>query len=191
MEKYDVVVALGKNCGLVRKLRIEDSRPTQYTTLAAGILLKRGCTDRIIFSGGRTLGEDEPSEARQMYDFLMRCLPRKDYEHLIQLEEKSIDTYGNACEIKKMIGDKENVGLLSISPHFPRAAETFHNAGIDVYAIYSENVLRGISSELDKHIKEWNLSMQKAWEDFKEAFILRPLSRHPGIIRCATSVLRR
>ena len=72
---FDALVVLGKNIGIgwtrekIRKTPNSLSDRSILSVYAAGFLYKTGNFNRIIFSGGKTAGEDFPSEAAAMKDF--------------------------------------------------------------------------------------------------------------------------
>lgn len=120
----------GNRLGITTKMRV----------LAVGELFSQGLVDRIIFSGGRTAGEDNPSEAEAMKSFLLRKFPEIPQDSIL-LEDCSENTVENAQNTLKLMEEKgiKRAMLLTSATHLPRAMMLFRNFGVDV--------VKGIAAE--------------------------------------------
>ncbi len=165
------IVALGKGIEVLRNGKVEARVESKLTALAAYTLLRKGLGDKIIFSGGQTKGKSKPSEAKVMFDYLKSYDPEFKNESVI-LEEASIDTAGNAYEVKKLISEESKIILLTTGYHLVRAKQIFKNYGLDVRMSYaSEKILGQESPKFDSILKQYSL-MRKLWEILWEAICL-------------------
>ena len=193
--QYDVAIALGKNWGPNKRPNSKPKRlslESRMTALAAGKLLKDKVVGKIIFSGGYTAGNEMPSEAKAMQNYMDRSYRNKAEE--VYLEDKSLDTSRNAENIKDLIKEKDNVLLLSVGYHFPRAKRIFNNYGIKADIISSEEVLSGNDSRMDRFLKNYHGSFRHFFETAKETLILNPISwvdKKGLALRYVTSLLRK
>ncbi len=135
----DALIVLGRNFqpGFKRRTladqRFHLSPGSRINTLAAGLICKAGLADTLIFSTGHTAGSNVPSEARAMKDHLQRIFKDIPDEAII-LEETSVDTEGNAKEVKKIIDrhpEFKTFGLLADTSHLERTP-LFERVGIQV-----------------------------------------------------------
>jgi uncharacterized SAM-binding protein YcdF (DUF218 family) len=177
--ELDAVVALGKNWDFsIEGKRIYLSLESKLTALAAAELYVRKKVKKIIYSGGETAGlgingKPFPSEAEEMKKFI-RIFFKKDEipDKEIILEEKSIDTAGNAEEVGKIIKAKkfENIGLLTVGFHLPRAKEIFKNHKVSITEYFSsEEVLKNKNLYYDNLINDYYWSTKYLTEIVKEA----------------------
>lgn len=150
--KFGAIVALGKNWRLpvTGGPRIDLSIESKMTALAAAEMYRAGLANKIIFSTGKTAGKDAqgneyPTEAEAMYKFMRIFFsPEEIQDSAVILETTSFDTAGNAEEVKKIMQEKriDNIALLTVGYHLPRAKRLFKNYGINVKkAFRSEKVL--------------------------------------------------
>ena len=196
MDKYDLIVALGKNWREYPKegdKRIVLSLESKLISLALFELMNKGAAKRAIISAGKTAGQNWPSEGKRMLDYVLH----HGYEGSVKdifLEDESIDTAENAEKTKRIIRPYEkNIGLLSISFHFPRAERIFRSYGVEANAIYAEDVLRGLNAHTDKLLREYKNSGRYLFEKVKEILILNPISivdRRGKALRYVTSRIR-
>jgi uncharacterized SAM-binding protein YcdF (DUF218 family) len=148
-KQYDAVVVLGKNLGFrsnkdhIREQREHLAFFGRSNTDAGGILLRDGRTKKIILSTGVTVA-GLPSEAQLMKKHLQRIWPHVRDEDII-LEEISKQTKGNAIEVKKVLEenniDPNNVGLVTMGFHMPRAQRFFRQVGLNLDALPTEEIL--------------------------------------------------
>jgi uncharacterized SAM-binding protein YcdF (DUF218 family) len=160
------IVALGNGLNNQKELTIE----SKITALFASILLKQKIGQKIIFSGGFTKGKESKSEASKMYEFVLNYIqiPQND----IYLEENSIDTAGNASEVKKYLDKNSTVYLVSFGYHLKRAKRLFENYGIKVSGIFaSEKILSKSLLVHKKLVKEFGFK-RKAIKLIKEIIFL-------------------
>lgn len=116
-----------------------------------------GLTDKVIFSGGKTAGENQPGEAEAMYQYLLDSLVKNStsdeqaaalnlLNKSVILEETSYDTHTNAIETKGLIPETATTGLMSVGYHLElRARSTFKHSGFNpTIGISSDSVLEEI-----------------------------------------------
>jgi len=127
-----------------------DAILTAYST---GLLweagFQSGAETMIIFTGGKTAGEDFPSEAEAMKKYLLFMFPNIPEDSII-LEDKAYSTTGNAEYTKEFLDDlKENEQIDNdISPilltrgfHTERAATHFDAFGVKNEPMADEDVI--------------------------------------------------
>jgi len=149
-QKLDVLIVLGHNMGAgwkgekIRHHPDHLSGHSKLSALAAGILYQRGCMHKILFSTGHTAGIETPSEAEAMAVFFRKRFPEIS-ESAILLEDKSIDTAGNAEESMKIIDNNNfiKIGLMSTGDHVKNAIVLFQRYGLngDTLVFSSEKVI--------------------------------------------------
>jgi len=164
------IVVLGNGLIILKDNVLDLSPESRITALAAGVLYKERHGQKIIFSGGHTKGRNKASEAKKMFEFMKNkfSIPESD----IILEENSIDTAGNAFEVKKLLPDNSNVILLSFVYHLPRAKKIFKNFGIYIDKEYaSDKVLEQNSPLYDEFLSKFTLK-RRIEKILKEMFCL-------------------
>ncbi|OGG00296.1 hypothetical protein A2153_02915 [Candidatus Gottesmanbacteria bacterium RBG_16_38_7b] len=139
---FDTLIVLGKNLGWTsdaRSIRIDPmhlSTPSEACVISAALLYQPGT--KIIFSGGKTVGPQFPSEAQAMSELFL--LKRQDaLPEDIFWEEESLDTAGNMQKIAGLMSGQTwgRTGLVTTCTHLPNAlklCQTFRvsvEAGID------------------------------------------------------------
>lgn len=115
-------------------------------SLAAVEYVRRNSEIRdIIFSGGKTRGNQKPSEAEMMQNYFLKAWKLQEQragvdaahsrEFRIHLEENSCDTEGNAEYTMRLLQERygdvvKNILLLTDATHMVRAVGAFkrHNA---------------------------------------------------------------
>ncbi len=187
---YDLVIALGKNWrayppkgSTPADFKLHLSLESKMTALAAARLLRDDTTNNVIISTGKTAGNKWPSEAGEMWEYIVQHTNRdKDLLKRIYLEEISIDTAGNAEECKKMIDsfDYQDIAILTTRAHLPRASLLFNNYGIEADGFASQDVLQeyiaregGMSYEA--FLKAYRFSRRNIKENINE-MILYPFT---------------
>lgn len=94
--------------------------------------LHREAPDRLILvSGGRIVGDDQPSAASMMRDyFVANGISEKN----IVLEERSRNTYENGVECARLLRDRgiRRIVLVTTAMHMTRSIGVFHKQGIEV-----------------------------------------------------------
>ncbi len=155
----DALIVLGRNFqpGFNRKTLAEQrfnlSPGSRINDLPAGLLLKAGLTDTLIISTGHTAGTNVRSEAKAMKDHIQGIFKNIPDSSFI-LEETSIDTEGNAREVKKIIDahpELQTFGLLTDSSHMERAVRLFKKAGISVIPFDALAIMRNMRPTLIEH----------------------------------------
>ncbi len=176
---YDAVIVLGKNWkkyppagASPSNFHLELSPGSQLSALAAGEMFREGLVKKIIFSTGKTAGENFPSEALAMKVFMQTKFPEIPAEGII-LEETSFDTPTNAIEVKKILEKLgfNRLALLTTKPHMPRADRLFQGFGIKADDFYSEKEVKKISDEYKRFAQDYENSKQVKLEKIKEFFL--------------------
>jgi len=138
--------------------------------LAAGEILSRGEVPKLIITGGRFWGEENPSLASETWKYIKAKYPEIPESSVILLEE-AIDTnsnVNNSVRIMKENGIK-NVLLLSSGFHLKRAKDYFSEAGIEVFdtrAAEQETAKRSSRHQklIEKYQKSFGLKIEQAKE---------------------------
>jgi uncharacterized SAM-binding protein YcdF (DUF218 family) len=166
-----VLLVLGHNIGpdsgreQIENDHYKLSTYSKISAFAAGVMLMKNQADYVIFSSGKTSGNDLPSEAQAMKDYL---LSRRSFKDIIDpnriiLEERSHDTRTNALESKKTadyFGFK-NIRLMSIGRHMDNAWKIFHRNGFPIRKLWksSEEIAAA-------YLEETNVVSRKEFMDF-------------------------
>lgn len=138
--------------------------------LAAGEILSRGEAPKLIISGGKFCGEENPSLASETWKYIHAKYPEIP-ESLVILEEKAVDTSSNAQNTADVM--KENgigkILLLSSGFHLKRVKDYFSEAGIkvtDIRAAEEEVVKRSSRHQklIEKYQKSFGLKIEQAKE---------------------------
>ncbi|HWC57929.1 MAG TPA: YdcF family protein [Candidatus Paceibacterota bacterium] len=147
------LVVLGK--GIKKRGFFTELTPeSRISATAAGLLFENEEFSSIIFTGGKTLGNQYASEAECMEDYLLEnftsILPSRVF-----VEPESIDTLGNINEMlhQGFIRFHKPVDVLSTAQHIWRAKRMFRSiAGIDAKMIASQKVIQKYGSPEDNMI---------------------------------------
>lgn len=172
---FDCIIVLGKNIGIdsTRERIAQDnfnlSTDSRISALAAGMLYKPGT--KLIFSTGKTAGQDIPSEAEAMKNYMIRKFPDIPEEDCI-LEENSIDTAGNAEQVASVVGSygMKRFRLVTVGYHLRNSLKLFERYGISISeGIASEQVIKSRSSHHSHYVDErWSKSKRVKKERRKE-----------------------
>lgn len=140
-KKFGCAIVLGgglKPTGVAFSLTLD----SKIRVLAAGLIASEGMVSELILSGGKTAGQENPSEAELMKKFLLEKYP--DLANFtLHLEDSSIDTLENAKAIAEMVQDKgeEPILLITNEYHMLRASRIFKNQGLNINEIPAELVV--------------------------------------------------
>lgn len=163
------LMVLGKNIGedwtgqRIRQTRHHLSPHSRVSVLAAGVALKKGLADEVIFTITNTAGTEplSPEDARLSHDSENAGLPIPSEAELMAERFKSIfpsladkasvqpwswDTNTDAKEAKRLIQEREinpknKLVLMTDGFHIPRAAHLFRRVGLRPYLFVSERIL--------------------------------------------------
>ncbi len=121
--------------------RLELSVNSKLRTLAGGVLASEGKVSEIIFTGGKTAGVENPSEAQAMADFLKLNFPNLKVP--VELDSESFDTIENAKFVKKIVDKVDLAKVLVVTNdfHLARTLAIFDHVGMSVDAISAESIL--------------------------------------------------
>jgi uncharacterized SAM-binding protein YcdF (DUF218 family) len=158
-----LLIVLGKNIGVdsspedIRRDNYHLSRESRLNALAAGNLYRPGM--KILFSTGETAGEGVPAESSAMRDYLLSRFPDIP-EEAIDLEDRSIDTAGNAEEVSRILRNEgelpDSIGLLTVGYHVPAAKKLFESYHVPVDQTFAaEEVLEARGSAYKEYIDAW------------------------------------
>lgn len=142
--------------------------------LAAVEVLKRGFAGKIILSGGHTAGTEYASEADAMREYLERKFPGATDDRIC-LEQKSLDTAGNAEAVRALVGAATRIALLTGKAHLPRAIRLFHAYGVRVVGVSAETELERRSHHYHRLVGKFRLSCRTLAGVVKEALLLTVL----------------
>lgn len=169
--KLDALIVLGENIKKgwgpkeIRQDPLQLSPYSKANALAAAILYLQGATDTFIFSTGRTAGKSVPSEAEAMQAYFGRITRQiletrrknphlkdlwsnRSFSPIIILEERSLNTAGNAREVVKTIKEESissnTFGLLAPSFHIKRAEMHFRRHGIEATVFTTDDILEAV-----------------------------------------------
>jgi uncharacterized SAM-binding protein YcdF (DUF218 family) len=158
---FDAVIGLGKNWShkkLSRASRVYyPSLDTAFTAIACAELYQSGVAKKILFSTGQTL-ERGPSESEAM-KLQLRSMFNEDEisDEDIILEEISIDTPGNAEEVKKIVSSHgmDELALVTVYRHAKRAKQLFQNYSVPITEVFiSEDVLKERNFAVERNMSE-------------------------------------
>jgi uncharacterized SAM-binding protein YcdF (DUF218 family) len=170
----DYIVALGNGMVVLKDNVLDLTPESKITALSAGILYKEGKAKKIIFSGGHTKGRNKESEAKKMFELMKNRFPEIPDADII-LEENSLDTAGNAFEVKKLLPINSKIILLSFAYHLKRAKRIFYNFNLKFeQTVASDSVLEKMSPIYDEFLKKYTLKrriLKLLWEIFCLSFI--------------------
>jgi len=176
-DELPAVIVLGG--GFKESGKMEFAKPlslgleSKMRVLAAGMLYESGSVDKIIFSGGKTAGEDNLSEAQAMMDYLQKKFPEIPVEKIF-LEERSLSTGENAADVKKRLEELkiQESFLLTSQSHVRRASIIFGKSGVDYQqAIAAENILKDRSEHYRAFVKRYLSSPRIKLLKFREAVL--------------------
>lgn len=128
---FDVIVVLGGGVAGKGTLRPTDelSGASEKRTVCGAELFAKKLAPRILFSGrGWAFSGDEPSEGSVMKAFAVQLgVPAE----ASLIEAQSRNTYENAIEAKRIVGDA-SILLVTSAAHIPRALGLFRKQGFEV-----------------------------------------------------------
>lgn len=171
------------------------SLESKMTALAAAEMLKSAMVKKLIITAGKSAGQDKPSEAAAMREYLLRHFKKEVKEGTINpeniiLEEESLDTVETAKNIAALIGKLKIQGalaLMSVSHHLPRSLELFEKEGIAARPFPSDEVLKKFRPRYTPLIRKYQNSPYYTLMEAKEflmrhLLIIDPNARIPGLI---------
>lgn len=153
------------------------SLESRMRTLAAGEMFKSGLIDKIIFSGGKTGGNNNPSEAEAMRSFLLSKYPQIKEQNII-LEENALETSENMRNIKEIL-DKNGLDeavVLTSEAHLARAIILAKKNEINVVsdATAEEEIISRSPRHYQKFVEKYSASTGHKISQIRE-FLLRSL----------------
>ncbi|HTH93040.1 MAG TPA: YdcF family protein [Candidatus Paceibacterota bacterium] len=139
--------------------------------VAAGILIKLGLVKQIVFTGGKTQGQDWFSEAAEMKRVFIRLFRNVDPE-LILVEPCAIDTLGNIENMFQagLLQKDSPVILLTVRQHLRRSQILFRNiANMETGGISSQDlILEHGTAEQKKYVRQYQETIEYRKELVKE-----------------------
>ncbi len=179
-QTYDAIIVLGRNWkGYPGKPEIKDGKvhlslESKMSSLAALMMYEKGLTKKIILCSGKTAGQNFPSEAGAMAEFMRKRSPIP--KEAIILEEESLETYGNMENTKALL-DKYNLAdgklaLVTVGLHLPRSVNICNFYGLKVDAYPSEEKVKQISEHHKATVERYEKSCFVKRERLRE-FLLR------------------
>lgn len=200
---FDAIIVLGAGVQEKKshlKSRIEPGFGGKMRAMAAAEAYRQGLTPVLVFSGGKTAGEEYPSEAQAMQAFLERKYQNQDgkFSHIppeaIILEEKSKDTSTNFENLLKLIKEKgwNNVAILTNDFHLERTTKLIHNFSLEAEDISAEEKLKERDPRFIKIIHNFYSSsgMKSAQRTEKILMLMLKVDPKANIPRFIASHLR-
>ena len=195
---FDAIIVLG--AGIQEKNNgVEPMFDGKMRTIAAAEAFRQRLAPFLVFSGGKTAGEQLPSEARVMSDFLKRKYKNESDSFTeiptdqIVLEEKSKNTAENLENILKLIKERgwQKVAFLTNDYHLPRVQELAHNYGIDAQELSAEDELEQRDPRFQRVIDKYYESSEIKAAERKEKILKLLLKidkkgKLPGLITART-----
>lgn len=157
----------------MRQLRID----SKMNAVATAEMLKKGMFEYAIICGGKTAGNQYQSESVAMKNYINHTYGN-EFERRILLDELSFDTPDNAEKARDVLkGYKfDNLSLLTVKAHLPRAVRIFRHYGMEVRGLSSEDILAEKSEHHARFVRSYKGSCFNCFEHLKEMAILRPLN---------------
>lgn len=167
---------------------------SKMSVLVAGEMFGKGIVKIIIFSGGRTAGPDNPSEAEVMRDYLKTKFPEIP-DGAVIVESESVDTFDQAEKTLQIL-EKYNlarVALLTVGYQLPRAEKIFKKVGINIEQGFTpEDQLKGRTSHYQGFIRKWQSSGRHFKKEVEEVMLrsLLFIDTQGKVLRTITNKLR-
>lgn len=186
---FEAVILLGHIPDFDRdKNQIQLSFDGKMRTIAAGEMYKEGLVRELIISGGKTFGEELPSEAQIITDYLTKHF--KIPEGVIIKEEHSTSTVENIKNVEEILKDKKINGKLAIitnAYHIQRVQKILEEEGLEANAATAEEILLKRSGHykplLEKYLSSGSMKVKEVKEAIlRSLLIIDPQGKIPGII---------
>jgi len=156
----------------------ELSIASKVSAIAGGYLAAESQSPVILFSGGRTAGASNPSEARAMFDYANNYLfGGNGFPKEVLLEEDSLTTEENLRGINRLIGTDPTT-LVTVGYHLSRAKRIFENGGYVVSPFASEDIVQ-IYGPNSSDLKAF-LERKNPWKDYVGEAVISAVQAFPG-----------
>ena len=175
--RYPVLLVLGGG------FKREPASPPALTSeshmriLAAGEMFKQGMIGKIVLAGGKTAGDDNPSEAQVMKAYLQKKYPRISDENII-LEENSVDTSENMENINRLLEERgfNEAILLTSELHLKRAEQLARQYNLNIIEGHAaeDEIINRSPRHYERFVDNYTASCGYKMAQVKE-FILRSL----------------
>ncbi len=153
------------------------SRESRMRVLAAGEMFKAGIIGNIILTGGKTAGEDSPSEAEAMKFYLQSKYPQILDEN-ITLEDSSLETSENMENMKGILDGKglDEAIILTSETHLKRAEQLAQKNDLNIIAgaTAEDQIISRSPRHYERFVESYTTSSGYKISQIKE-FILRSL----------------
>lgn len=119
----------------------ELSTESRIRLLAAGLLAQNGKVGEILITGGHTLGEDAPSEAEAIKDYLLTRFPDLAEKGVqVTTEDISLETTVSADNAIEYLNSKgvNEAFLITSSTHMLRSEKIFQDRGFKIHPLAAE-----------------------------------------------------
>lgn len=142
-------------------------RWAKMRAIAASELIERGLVDNLIITGGKNWGEDNPSAAEVMAEFIKRKVEKDSNGETVISDDKIVlaDKYHDtASSLKQVLEDlpKEDVRKITFLTnefHLKRTKQSLENLGFkgeDIEGIDAEKILTERSEHYKSFVKKFN-----------------------------------
>ncbi|MCR4283795.1 MAG: YdcF family protein [Parcubacteria group bacterium] len=142
-------------------------RWAKMRAIAASDLIERDLVDKLIITGGKNWGEENPSAAEVMAEFIKRKIEKDTKEEVIFPNDKIIlaDKYHDtASSLKQVLDDLpkediEKITFLTNEFHLKRSKQSLENLGFkekDIEGIDAEKILTERSDHYKSFVKKFN-----------------------------------
>ena len=190
---FEAVIILGNLPDFDRdKNQIKLSFDGKMRTIATGEMYKEGLARKLIISGGKTFGEELPSEAQIIADYLIKHFEIP--EEVMIKEEDSTDTVENIKNVEKILKDENISGKLAVitnTYHIQRVQKILKEEGLEANAVTAEEMLLKRSGHykplLEKYLSSGSMKVKKIKEAvLRSLLIIDPQGKIPRIITSKT-----
>ncbi len=151
-ECFDAIIVLGYAVIKNKKGEAVPGFNAKIRTIAAAEAYRNNMTETLIFTGGRTSGENLPSEAQAMSGYLQKKYKKESGkfsrvpDDKIFLEEEATNSSTNLKNsweiIHQKFGEQARIGVLTNDYHLPRVVMQAKNlGGLTVEPVSAEQLL--------------------------------------------------
>jgi len=129
-----------------------------------------GRARKIILGTGKTAGEEWPSEASAMRDYMLKKYGEEIREEDILIQEKSLESYGELNEDYKLARENglEKLAVITLNSQLPKSRKILGNK---VDYISSEEEIKKTHPRYERLLRNYQNSWAYKYEMGKESFL--------------------